>query len=167
MRLTKKSPDNLVIDEGAATRVIVSVAFVVMGALGFLMGWIKGPPEFLFFSPLFMLIGVYYLLFKKSNTHRFERWRGMVVIDSKGLLGSTQRELPLANIADIVLDERRRPGKVTLYRVYYVTTQGERILWADSHDGSDENTFECFRAAREFLGMPDVPPPIADAPKSA
>ena len=167
MRLTRKTPDSLVIEEGAGTRVIGALVFVTMGVFGLLMGWIKGPPAFLFFGPLFILIGLYILLFKKTRTHQFERRRGTVVIEMKGLLGTTLRELPLANIADIVLDERRRPGKTTYYRVNYVTTQGERILWADSHDGSNENTFECFRAARKFLGMPDVPTPVADAPKGA
>jgi hypothetical protein len=34
-----------------------------------------------------------------------------------------------------------------------VTTQGERIIWANSYDGSKENTLECFTAGREFLGF--------------
>jgi hypothetical protein len=34
-----------------------------------------------------------------------------------------------------------------------VTTQGERISWGDSFDGSKTNTLECFEVAREFLGF--------------
>jgi hypothetical protein len=76
----------------------------------------------------------------------------MLAIDSKGLLGATRRELPLDSIADIVLEEIRGRNTPSYY-VYYVTTQGERIIWADSYDGSKENTLECLNAARDFLRL--------------
>jgi hypothetical protein len=91
------------------------------------------------------------LLFNRTKTLRFERWRGMLAIDSKRLFGSKRRELPLDSIADIVLEEIRTRG--TSYYIYYVTKQGERIIWADSYDGSKENTLECFNVTREFLGF--------------
>jgi len=48
-------------------------------------------------------------------------------------------------------------GRGTSYYIYYVTKQGKRIIWAESYDGSKENTLECFYAAREFLGMATEP----------
>jgi len=157
MRVTQRKPDNLVIEEGAGTAGILGSFFVVIGALGAFIGWTKGPTGFLFFGPVFVLIGLYFLLFKRTQTQRFERWRGMLVIDSKGLWGSGRRELPLDGIADVVLEESRNAGSAPSYYIYYVTKQGERIIWANSYDGSKENALECFQVAREFLGIANAP----------
>lgn len=156
MRMTERTPDNLVIEEGAGTGIIIGLFGVVIGALGVLIGWINGTTEFLFLAPAFFLFGLSVLLFKKTKTHRFQRWRGMLVIDSKGLWGLERRQLPLDSIAEIVLEERKGRSAPSYY-IYYVTKQGERIIWANSYDGSKDDTLACFHAGREFLGLSSVP----------
>jgi hypothetical protein len=153
MRVAQRTSDTLVIEEGTGTNVIIGSFSIVIGAVGALVGWTRGLTLFLIIGPIFLLYGLKVLLFNRTKAHRFERQRGMLAIDSKGLLGSGSRELPLDSIADIVLEEIRKAGSAPSYYVYYVTKQGERIIWADSYDGSKENTRECFNAAREFLGM--------------
>ena len=161
MRVTERTPDNLVIEEGASTKVIIGSMMVAFGAAGVLIGWTKGEIVFLIVGPFFFLYGLKLLLFNRTKTHRFERWRGMLAIDSKGLLGSGRRELPLDSIADIVVEQVR--GHTPSYYIYYVTKQGERIIWANTYDGSKANTLECFNAGREFLGF--TPASVDGAPK--
>jgi hypothetical protein len=108
---------------------------------------------------VFALFGLKIFLFNRTRTHRFECWRGMLAIDSKGLLRSDRRELPLDRIVDVVIEEIRGRGGPSYY-IYYVTAEGERIEWSEFYDGSKENTFECFNAAREFLGLA---PSLVDA----
>jgi hypothetical protein len=87
----------------------------------------------------------------------------MLAIDSKGLLRSDRRELPLDRITDVVLEEIRGRGGPSYY-IYYVTAEGERIKWSDFYDGSKENTLACFQAAREFLGIANAPASADDKP---
>ncbi len=133
--------------------------FAAIGGFGTLIGWVKGPREFLLFGPAFVMAGAAFLLFGKTRTHRLERWRGMLAIDSRNILGLRSRELPLDSIADIVVEKVRSARSAPSYYVYYVTRQGERIIWTGTYDGSKQNTLECMRAARRFLGMPEIPMP--------
>jgi hypothetical protein len=48
-----------------------------------------------------------------------------------------------------------------------VTPEGERIEWSEFYDGSKENTFECFNAARQFLGSANAPPAVDEARKQS
>jgi hypothetical protein len=153
MRVAQRTSDTLVIQEGAGTNVLIGSVSVLIGAVGALIGWTRGPALFLLIGPIFLLYGLKVLLFNRTKAHRFERERGRLAIDSKGLFTFGSRELPFDSIADIVLEEIRKAGSAPSYYVYYVTKQGERIIWADSYDGSKENTLECFNAAREFLRM--------------
>lgn len=159
MRITKRSPDTLVIEEAAGTQVVLSLFFLFVGAFVALLGWSKDETALVIFGPIFGLIGLYFLLFGRTRTHRFERWRGMLVMESRGWWGSRMRELPLDAIADIDIEEIPHARSAPSYYVYYVTKQGERIRWADSYDGSKENTLECFHAGREFLGIAHHPVP--------
>jgi hypothetical protein len=163
MRVTQRTPDVLVIEEGAGTKIIIGSLCFGVGALFVLIGWSQAGWFFVIVGGFFALFGLKMLLFNRTRTHRFERWRGILGIESKGPWGSERRELPLDSIADIILEEIRNRG--TSYYVYYVTRQAERIIWADSYDGSKENTLECFNAAREFLGFANSPVVLEDATK--
>jgi hypothetical protein len=93
------------------------------------------------------MAGLYIVLFAPPTTHRFERSRGLLRIDSKRLWQSERRELPLDHIADVVLNEKRvRGGEAGLrYWVEYVITQGERIPWSGFTSSKDDKR-ECIRA---------------------
>jgi hypothetical protein len=159
MRVTQHTTDTLIIEEGLRTKIVGGLSFVVIGGLASFIGWIRGPIELVYPGLIFVLAGLVYLLFGKTHTHRFERWRGMLAIDSRTVWGSRRRELPLASIANVEFEEVRSPRSGPSYYIYYVTTQGERIPWAGTYDGSRRNTYRCYRTARQFLGMPDEPEP--------
>jgi hypothetical protein len=163
MRVTERTPDTLVVEEDTSTKIMIGSFCAGLGGFAVIVGWTKDQTLFVIIGTVFVLFGLKTLLFSRTRTHRFERWRGMLAIDSKGLWGSKRRELPLDRIADVVVEEirgRGRPG----YYIYYVTTDGERIQWSDFYDGSKENTLACFHAAREFLGMATAPASADDKP---
>lgn len=159
MRVTRRTGDTLVVEEGTGTKLFLGWGLLAMGSFGVLIWWKDGEPLFLIVGALLALYGAKTLLFHRTRTHRFERWRGRLTIDAKGLWGTRRRELPLLSIADIVLEEIRST-RMTSYYIYYVTRDGQRIRWADTYDGSTENILECWREARKFLGLPDVPPAV-------
>jgi hypothetical protein len=107
---------------------------------------------------VFALVGLKTLLLGRTKTHRFDLRRGLITIDSKGLGGSDQRELPLNSIAYVVLEEIHGRGAPSHY-IHYVTARCERIAWSTTYDGSKENTQQCFQAAREFMGIATVQTP--------
>ena len=152
MHITERTQDTLVIEEGTGTKIMIGSFCVVAGAISVIIGWTDEKWLFVIVGTVFALFGLKLLLFNRTKTHRFERWRGMLAIDARGLLGSGRRELPLDSIADIVLEEVRGRGRPSYY-IYYVTRSGERIIWAGTYDGSKGNTLECCNAGREFLGL--------------
>ena len=156
MRVTQRAEDMLVIDEGAGTAIFFTSICLGVGAIAVIIGWTNEKWLFVIVGTVFALFGLKIFLFNRTRTHRFERWRGMLAIDSKGLFRLDRRELPLDHIADVVIEEIRGRGAPSYY-IYYVTAEGERIKWSDFYDGSKENTLECFQAAREFLGMANAP----------
>lgn len=151
MRVTRRTADELVIEEGAGTNLIIGLCFLAFGVAGISIGWVKGHIGFLVIPTIFLLFGLKFLLLNRTKTHRFDRSRGIVTVESRGRLGGVRRELPFDSIEDIVLEEIRKAGSAPTYYVYYVTRQGERLRWADSYDGSKENTLNCFNAGRELV----------------
>lgn len=151
MRVTRRTADELVIEEGDGTNLMLGIGFLVFGGAGILIGWAKGHIGFLAIATVFLLLGLKFLLFNRTKTHRFDRSRGVVTVESRGRLGGVRRELPFDSIQDIVLEEIRKGGSAPSYYVYYVTRQGERLRWADSYDGSKEDTLDCFNAGRELV----------------
>jgi len=164
MRVTQRTPDVLVIEEGAGTAIYFGSICLGVGAICVIIGWTNEKWLFVIVGTVFALFGLKIFLFNRTRTHRFERWRGMLAIDSKGLWGSKRRELPLDRIADVVLEEIRGRGGPSYY-IHYVTTEGERIAWSDFYGGSKQNTLECFQAAREFLGIADATASVKDEPR--
>ncbi len=151
MQVTRRTGDDLVIEEGTGTNRIIGFCFLAFGVGGISVGWVKGHVGFSMIAAIFLLFGLKLLLLTRTKTHHFERSRGLVTIESRGRLGGSRRELPFDSIEDIVLEEIRKAGSAPSYYVYYVTRQGERLRWADSYDGSKENTTDCFNAGRELV----------------
>lgn len=163
MRVTRNTPDTLIIEEGTGTKIFLGLSLIAIGTFGVFIWWKDGEPLFLIVGSVFALYGLKMLLFHRTQTHRFERWRGKLITESKGLWGSRRHELPLDRIADVVLEEIRSRG--TSYYIYHITKDGQRICWAKTYDGSKTNTLECFREARKFLGMPDAAATVEDETK--
>ena len=164
MRVTQRTPDTLVVDDGFGTKIFLGLMCAGLGGFAAIAGWTKGPSWFMvIIGAFFVLLGLKILLFNRTRTHRFERWRGMLTIDSKALWGSARRELSLDSIADVVVEEIRGRSAPSYY-IYYVTAEGECIKWSDFYDGSKENTLECFRAVREFLGIANAPVAVDNEP---
>lgn len=105
MRLTQRTPDVLVIEEGAGTAIFFVLLCLGVGAISVIIGWTNEKWLFVIVGTVFALFGLKIFLFGRTRTHRFERWRGMLAIDSKGLLRSERRELPLDRVSDVVLEE--------------------------------------------------------------
>ena len=163
MRVTQRTPDTLVVEEGAGTAIFFGSFCLGVGAIAVIIGWTNEKWLFVIVGTVFALFGLKIFLFNRTRTHRFERWRGMLTIDSKGLLRSDRRELPLDSIADVVLEELRGRGGPSFY-IHYVTADGERIAWSRYYEGK-ANTLECFHAAREFLGIADATAGVKDEPR--
>ena len=163
MRVTQRAEDMLVIEEGAGTAIFFGSICLGVGAISVIIGWTNEKWLFVIVGTIFAFYGLKIFLFDQTRTHRFERWRGMLAIDSKGLFRLDRRELPLDHIADVVIEEIRGRGAPSYY-IYYVTAEGERIKWSDFYDGSKENTLECFQAAREFLGITNAPAAVDNEP---
>jgi hypothetical protein len=146
VRVTQRTPETLVVKDGPD--ILLGLICAGFGAFGVLIGWSQRPSWiFLIAGTVFAMAGLYIVLFAPPTTHRFERSRGLLRIDSKRLWQSERRELPLDHIADVVLNEKRvRGGEAGLrYWVEYVITQGERIPWSGFTSSKDDKR-ECIRA---------------------
>lgn len=152
MRITQRTPV-LVIEEGAATGAILGSVLTLVGIAGLAIGWFDGRTMFLVLSPVFLLYGLKMLLFGKTSTHRFDRGERAITVESANRFGASRRQLRFEEIADIAVEEIRDARAAPSYYVYYVTTQGERVRWAETFDGSKDNTMECVDAARASLGL--------------
>jgi hypothetical protein len=97
----------LVIEEDAGMAVFMGAICLGVGAISVINGWTNEKWLFVIVGTVFALFGLKIFLFNRTRTHRFERWRGMLVVDSKGLVRSGRRELPLDRIADVVIEEIR------------------------------------------------------------
>jgi hypothetical protein len=158
MRVTRHTPETLDIEEGAGSMLMIGSCGAVIGGALTAIGWRNGEWLLLIVGAIFLAYGVYTLLFGRWNVHHFQRWRGSVIIESKGLLGRRKRELRLQDVADVEMEKVRSRGKPSYY-IYYVTRQGERVRWADTYDGAEENTRECFNTARAWLELPPAVEP--------
>ncbi|MEX0804872.1 MAG: hypothetical protein WD688_16380 [Candidatus Binatia bacterium] len=159
MRVTHRTPETLVVEDGPD--LLIGSISVGLGSFGILIGWTQGPSWlFVIVGTVFVLAGLRILLLARTRTHRFERWRGLMTIDSKSLWQSErrERELRLDSIADVVLEKKQVKGGETgvRYWVEYVTTQGEHIPWS-AFTSSKEDKVECIQAVREFLRIADPP----------
>ena len=92
MRLTQRTQDMLVIEEGAGTAIFLGSICLGAGAISVIIGWTNEKWLFVIVGTVFALFGLKIFLFNRTRTHRFERWRGMLAIDSKGLWQSERRE---------------------------------------------------------------------------
>jgi|OpeIllAssembly_1097287.scaffolds.fasta_scaffold72841_1 hypothetical protein len=155
MRVIQRTADTLVVED--SPDILLGAILAALGSIGILVAWTKGPSWlFVLVCAVFLLIGLKFLLFARTTTHRFDRWRGLITIDSKGLWQSKrrERELPFDSIADVVLEKKQvRGGAAGLrYWVEYVTTNGERIAWSDFTSSKDDKV-ECIQVVRAFLGI--------------
>ena len=110
MHVTQRTPDTLVVEEGAGTAIFFVLLCLGIGATSVIIGWTNEKWLFVIVGTILALYGLKIFLFGQTRMHRFERWRGMLTIDSKCLFRSHRRELPLDSIADIVLEEIRVRG---------------------------------------------------------
>lgn len=167
MRVTHSTPDTLVIEDAPDVR--FGWGSAALGAAGLLVGLTQPSWIFVIAGAAFVLFGLKISLFAPTTTHRFERQRGVISIDTTGRRRSaSRRELPLDSIADVVLQQKQvRGGEAGVrYWVEYVTRQGGHIAWG-GFTGSRDDKLECVTAAREFLGTAPAAPPSATAPTAA
>jgi hypothetical protein len=150
--MTERTPDVLVVEQDAGETVWFSLIVAAAGAIGCIVGWMKGEWLLLFVSATFFLVCLKIALFAPTTTHKFDRGQGLVTIHSRNLWRAGRRELPFGRITDVVLDQMRVPHSGLRYRILYITADGERIAWTDFRQLKDDQV-ECLEAAREFLGM--------------
>jgi hypothetical protein len=96
MRVTQRTPDTLVVEEAPGTAILNGSICLGIGAIlviiGVIIGWTNENWMFVIAGAVFALCGLKIFLFNRTRTHRFQRWRGMIAIDSKGLWQSERRE---------------------------------------------------------------------------
>ena len=165
MRVTRRTVDTLLFEDPARNHVWFGLVIAGIGAAVLLIAWTRSGEWVLWVvGAAFALAGLKVALFARTTTHRFERHRKLVTVESKGLWGADRRELPFSAISDIVIDEIQRKGP--RYQLAYLTAQGERILWLEDHSKSSDIVQEHILIAREFLGFAK-PPAAGRAPFKA
>ena len=162
MHVTQRTPDTLVVEEGAGTAIFFVLFCLGGGAISVVIGWTNEEWLFVIVGTIFALYGLKIFLFGQTRMPSIRALARRAYEDSKGLFRSRRRELPLDSIADILLEEIRGRGGPSYY-IHYVTATGERIKWSDYYKGK-ANTLECFHAAREFLGIADAATSVKDEP---
>ena len=160
MRVIHRTPETLIVEDGP--NLLVGSICLGLGSFGVLIGWTQGPSWlFVIVGTVFVLLGLRFFILARTTTHRFERRRGLMTIESKGLWQSErrERELRLDSIADVVLEKKQVRGGETgvRYWIEYVTTEGEHVPWS-AFTSSKEDKLECIQAVRDFLGIADAPP---------
>jgi hypothetical protein len=159
MRVTQRTAETLIVADDP-DRLLGSIC-LGLGLLGVLAGSAQGTGAlFRIVGTVFMLAGLWMLVAARTITHRFDRSRGLMTMESKSLWRVARRELRLDGIADVVLEQRQvRGGEAGIrYWIEYVTTQGEHIPWS-ARTSSKDDKIECVRAVREFLGITSPTPP--------
>ena len=159
MRVTHRTPDTLVVEDGPD--LLAGLLCLGLGSFAVVVGWSQGPSWlFVIVGTVFILVGLRFFILARTRTHRFERQRGLMTIDSKGLWQSRrrERELRLDSIADVVLESKQVKGGDAgiRYWVEYVTTEGQHIPWS-AFTTSKDDKLECIQAVRGFLGIVDAP----------
>lgn len=156
MRVTRRTVDTLIFEDPARNHVWFGLLFAGIGLVVLLIAWTRSGEWVLWVvGAAFALAGLKVALFARTTTHRFERHRKLITIESNGWWDSDRRELPYSAISDIVIDEIQRKGP--RYQVAYLSAQGERILWLDDHSKSRDIVQEHMDIAREFLGFAKPP----------
>jgi hypothetical protein len=89
MRVTQRTPDTLVVEEAPGTAILNGSICLGVGAISVIIGWTNEKWLFVVVGAVFALFGLKIFLFSRTRTHRFERWRGMLAIDSKGCCDRT------------------------------------------------------------------------------
>ncbi len=119
----------------------------------------------LFGGAVFVAFGVATIVIVGSTRHRFDRATGRVVVRTKSLRGTSTVEIPLAHIADVVLEtsttHRPRGAAVTVYRVAYVLANGEHVPWTVYLSSTRSDKMLCLYAARAFLRRAAARPSVA------
>jgi hypothetical protein len=160
MRVTQRMAETLVV-ENVPDR-LMGWMCLGLGLFGVLVAgaqrtnWLFG-----IVGTAFVLVGLWMLAVARTITHRFDRPRGLITMDSKSpwRAARRERELRLDRIADVVLQQKQvRGGEAGIrYCVEYVTTQGEHIAWS-AYTSSKDDKIECVQAVREFLCITSLPP---------
>jgi hypothetical protein len=156
--LSERSMGTLVVEEGRSSSLIVGGSSTFVGTVLVAIGFVKDQYLWLAFAAVFLYFGIEALLFSRAHTHRFDRLRRKVLIESKGLWKREVREIPFERIADVIVEKVGRKKPPSLY-IYYVLHDGERVPWAESYDGAKEETLACANAAREVLELPPLTTP--------
>lgn len=103
----------------------------------------------------FVKVGLAAIVIVGSTRHRFDRPTGRVVVRTRSLRGISKVEIPLAHIADVVLETSTtdwpRGPTVTDYRLAYVLRSGEHVPWTVYLNGTRADKMVFLYAARAFL----------------
>jgi hypothetical protein len=161
MRVVRSTATELeILDTGLGARVMGAFCvFVGAGAL-----WLdlseRRPGEWpalltLFVGAVFVRVGLYAILLIGSTRHRFDSAAGKVVVRTRSLQETSETVIPLADIADVVLETETTDWpdgpQVTNYRLAYVLATGEHVPWVPYLNGTRSDKIVCLYAARAFL----------------
>lgn len=171
MRIVRSTATELeILDSGLGMRVMGAFCIFVGAGLVWLDLSETEPGTWpalitLFGSAVFVTFGVAALVTIGSTRHRFDRATARVVVRAKALRGTSEVEIPLADIADVVLETETTTGprgsSQTSYRVAYVLANGEHVPWIAYLNGTRSDKMVCLYAARAFLRRAAAKPSMA------
>jgi hypothetical protein len=146
MRLALEAPERLAIHDHATGLRILGGILVVLGAV---YSGVAGVAC--------AVAGLLFLLCAEERRVVIDREAGVVTIDRRGGGGWSRALYPLANIADIALEESDSEASTGRYRIVFMLRDGGRIPWTWAYSRATAGAREPVEAVRRFLGTAALP----------
>lgn len=110
-------------------------------------------------SLLFLLIGVGILLLSKELRVTLDQGAGELQMEYRGLFGRSVRTIPLAEIADVMIERSRSSRGGTTYRVTLLLHSGERRPLRSYYSSGYAAKEKMANQIRAAIGLGDLPEP--------
>jgi hypothetical protein len=147
MRLALEAPERLAIHDHASGIKILGGLLIVLGAV-----YSQVP------GVACAVAGLLFVVCAEERRIVIDREAGIVTIDRRGGGGWSRALYPLANIADVMLEESDGEASTGRFRVAFVLRDGGRVPWTWSYSRAAAGQRAPIEAVRRFLGTATLPP---------
>jgi hypothetical protein len=146
MRLALEAPERLAIHDHATGIRIIGGLLAVLGAV---YSGVAGVAC--------AVAGLLFLVCVEERRIVIDRGAGVVTIDRRGGGGWSRALYPLANVADVILEESDEEASTGRFRVAFLLRDGSRVPWTWSYSRASAGAREPVDAVRRFLGTANLP----------
>jgi hypothetical protein len=146
MRLALEAPERLAIHDHATGVRIIGGLLVVLGAVVSNVGGV-----------LSAVVGLLFLVCAEERRIVIDRSSGVVTIDRRSGGGWSRALYPLANVADVILEESDEEASTGRFRVAFLLRDGSRVPWTWSFSRAAAGARAPVDAVRRFLGTASLP----------